>query len=176
MNSRCRWKTQNKVDETFTDEVQVSLNTIKATGTASFGGNTLLLFTNGVAEFTGENAPTIDTPGTYTITVTPVALNSDTQEFEATDDATPATSGQIKVAGDHLVFLSQPSDADVGTDIPMKIALEDSANKVDTSVTSEVKVTLNTISGGSGPAHGNHDHPVPQRHRGISVGYRGGRR
>jgi len=108
-----------------------------------------MVFVNGVATFAGSEAPTIDLAGTYTLTVSPVAFSQQTGLFEPANSATPITTAHIKIGGDHLVYLTQPPNSDVNVDIPFKLVLENAQNKVDTTATTDLQVTMNTISGGT---------------------------
>lgn len=89
---------------------------------SDFTGNGFLA---GAQNFAGSAAPSVDLPGTYTLTAFEV-------DEAGADVATtlPATSRPFKVQGLHFAFLAQPRDTSAYQVVPFKVAVLDAKNKV----------------------------------------------
>ncbi len=107
----------------------LTLNPAAGAAATTLGGITTGNFVNGVAAFTTTAGPTVGLAGTYTLTATDPALPG-----VAADNSNP-----FKVAGFHLMFKKQVTQAGVGAPILFTVALLDSKNK---PVTTENSATV----------------------------------
>jgi hypothetical protein len=112
-----------------TAQVQLSLQVVSGSSSATLGGNTLATFVNGIATFAGSNAPTINGAGTYKLVATEVGTDTPPASVE---------SNEIKVTGLHIKFLEEPTDTAFDAGIPFEIAIVDAKGNVDTDYDSAV--------------------------------------
>ena len=141
---------KNQVDTNVNvDHAELTLNTVSGGHNASINGTTDLQFVNGVANFTGDDAPQLTVPGTYTLTATEFAPDED-QGGELTPlvSSEPATSKAFTVSGFHLVFNTEPKGGSTDDPIPFDVSVEDSKNKV-VEVNLQVDITFTAVSGGA---------------------------
>ena len=134
-----------QVDTGYTGVAKVTLNVIKSQGQASFGGTTQVAFVDGVANFSGMNAPTIDTAGTYSLTVIPGGWQWPT----AAVDGVAGDFRAVVVGGDKIVFTEEPGNAEPdAADIPFTVELQNAQKQVDTNADGQLKISFRATSGG----------------------------
>ena len=133
----------NRIDTSFNGHAQLSLNVISGGQNATLGGTTMVSFVNGVATFTVAGAAQIAVPGTFTLTAT--ALREDGVTAVAAVDA--GTSKKFTVTGFHLVFTQQPKTGDIKAPLSFSVAVQNVKKKIQTQVSGEIAVSLNTITG-----------------------------
>jgi hypothetical protein len=110
---------------TTEDGLTVNLTPIGVSAGSAISGASAVI-SGGVASFPHLKFPK---PGYYVL-----------QAADGVD--AQATTSKFKIGGDHLVFLKQPADSDVGQGIPLTLAIENASGKVDTLATSSVVLSL----------------------------------
>jgi hypothetical protein len=123
---------KGKID-TSDSTTEVTLSPIGTTSANPITGNTATL-QNGIATFSDL---VLTKPGFY--------------QLQAADggDASSA-SGKFKIAGDKLFFKTPPVSGDVNTPIPVTVDIYNSKGAPDANATTDLQLSLNTISGGVG--------------------------
>jgi len=123
----------NEVDTDASGSVTLALSAV--TGDGKLSGTVTEPYVDGVASFSDLSVS-----------------NSGTYQLQATDDvgSTPATSSSFDVSADHLIFTQEPRSGDIKEPISFAVTAYTPKNKVDTSATGDVSVSLEVLSGGTG--------------------------
>jgi hypothetical protein len=108
----------------------VTLSPIGLKANPVISGNTAQLV-NGIATFSNLK---LQNPDFYTLTA---ADGSDTD----------VTSLRFKIAGDHLMFRVSPTTADADAPFPVTVGIYNTKNKLDTTATSMLQLSLNVQTG-----------------------------
>jgi len=136
----------NAIDASATGTINLTLNTVEGGDGAALGGTVSATLKDGVATFSGDDAPKVNVNGTYTLTADQTVNGSSIDSID---------SDEFSVGSDTLRFsLETPKTVD--PDAPISFALEalNSEKKVDTDYDGEVEVSLNVIKGDSGTTLG----------------------
>ena len=129
----------NAVDASATGSIDLSLNPVKGGEGATLGGTVSATIANGVARFSGKNAPSIDVNGTYTLAADQATNGSPAQS---------ATSNEFTVGKDTLAFAKfPPKKVDPDAPIPFTLEALNSDKKVDTDFNDQVQITFKRLSG-----------------------------
>jgi hypothetical protein len=137
------------VDASVTGTIGLTLNTIKGGEGATLGGTVSATLQNGVATFTGNDAPKINAEGEYDLTAD---LSGSSSSIDSVD------SDDFFVGSDTLRFDVQPAKTvDPGAPIQFILEAENSEKKVDTDFDGELQISLNVIKGDSGTILGDVD-------------------
>jgi hypothetical protein len=132
---------KDKLDSTFSDDVQASLNTITGGTDAVLDGTTEMSFVDGTATFSKTTGPTINVPGSYTVTLTAV----DPTTSDADDSATAVTTKSFTVAGLHVVFSQEPVNTDINAPLVFTAEIKNAKNQLDTTAGGKLTVQLNAV-------------------------------
>ena len=131
------------VDTSVSGSIDLSLNTVDGGDGATLGGMVSATLTNGVATFSGKDAPNVNADGNYTLTADLPAGGGDTS-------VTSGTSDEFHVGTDTIAFEQfPPKYVDPGAPIPFTVKALNSDKKVDTDFDGEIQVSLKVINGPS---------------------------
>ena len=143
---------QGKLVTDDTSSIALSLNAITGGAGATLGGTMLAPFVHGIATFTAKAGPTVNAPGTYTLTAT--EEDSSTGTLAPTNTTSAVDSAKFGVGGLHLVVAKQPGTADVNGPIPLSVKAVNSKGKLATTENGQVQLSLNAVTGGTGATLG----------------------
>ena len=137
------------VDTSATGAIDLTLNTVQGGEGAKLGGTISATLKDGVATFSGGEAPKINVNGSYTLTADQTVNGSSVDSVD---------SDEFSVGTDTLKFDPQPLEK-IDPDAPIQffVNAENSDKKVDTNYDGEVQISLHVIKGDSGTVLGGAD-------------------